>query len=126
MALLVADAFGLCECDGALEDVQGGAGVAARERDEVVEGIVGERDPALRSEAPGESSLLVGQRTTVLRLGDTGPQVAAIQRVLRVRVTGVFDERTRAAVKEAQAMAGLASTGVVASRTWSLFDRLTA
>jgi peptidoglycan hydrolase-like protein with peptidoglycan-binding domain len=68
----------------------------------------------------------VGQRTTVLRLGDTGPQVAAVQRVLGVQVTGVFDERTRSAVKEAQAKAGLASTGVVASRTWTLFDRLSA
>jgi peptidoglycan hydrolase-like protein with peptidoglycan-binding domain len=66
----------------------------------------------------------VGQRTTVLRVGDTGPQVAAVQRVLGLRVTGVFDERTRQAVKAAQARAGLASTGVVASRTWSLFDRL--
>jgi len=65
-------------------------------------------------------------RTTVLRLGDTGPQVSAVQRVLGVRLTGVFDEWTRAAVKEAQARAGLASTGVVASRTWSLFDRLSA
>ncbi|MDC5697638.1 peptidoglycan-binding protein [Intrasporangium calvum] len=63
-------------------------------------------------------------RTTVLRLGDTGPEVSAIQRVLGVRVTGVFDESTRVAIKEAQAKAGLASTGVVASRTWSLFDRL--
>ncbi|WP_353509781.1 peptidoglycan-binding protein [Intrasporangium sp.] len=68
----------------------------------------------------------VGQRTTVLRHGDSGPRVAAVQRVLGVRVTGFFDERTRAAVKEAQARAGLASTGVVASRTWSLLDRLSA
>ncbi|HKX65712.1 MAG TPA: peptidoglycan-binding protein [Intrasporangium sp.] len=68
----------------------------------------------------------VGQRMTVLRLGDNGPQVVAVQRLLGVRATGVFDERTRAAVKEAQARAGLASTGVVASRTWSLFDRLSA
>ncbi len=68
----------------------------------------------------------VGQRSTVLRVGDTGPQVAAVQRVLGVRITGVFDERTREAVKQAQARAGLASTGVVASRTWSLFDRLSA
>jgi peptidoglycan hydrolase-like protein with peptidoglycan-binding domain len=68
----------------------------------------------------------VGQRTTVLRVGDTGPQVAAVQRVLGVRITGVFDQRTREAVKQAQAGAGLASTGVVASRTWSLFDRLSA
>lgn len=67
-----------------------------------------------------------GQRTTVLRLGDTGAQVAAVQRVLGVPMTGVFDEATRQAVKRAQARAGLASTGVVASRTWSLFDRLSA
>ena len=49
-----------------------------------------------------------------------------MQRVLGVRATGVFDRVTRDAVKAAQAGAGLASTGVVASRTWSLFDRLSA
>jgi peptidoglycan hydrolase-like protein with peptidoglycan-binding domain len=65
-------------------------------------------------------------RSTVLREGDAGPQVAAVQRLLGVRVTGVFDRVTRDAVKAAQAGAGLASTGVVASRTWSLFDRLSA
>ena len=51
---------------------------------------------------------------------------AAVQRLLGVRVTGVFDRVTRDSVKQAQAGAGLASTGVVASRTWSLFDRLSA
>lgn len=65
-------------------------------------------------------------RSTVLREGDAGPQVVAVQRLLGVRVTGVFDRVTRDAVKAAQAGAGLASTGVVASRTWSLFDRLSA
>ena len=65
-------------------------------------------------------------RSTVLREGDTGPQVVAVQRLLGVRVTGVFDRITRDAVKAAQAGGGLASTGVVASRTWSLFDRLSA
>jgi peptidoglycan hydrolase-like protein with peptidoglycan-binding domain len=39
-------------------------------------------------------------------------------------VTGVFDSATRDAVKAAQARGGLASTGVVASRTWALFDGL--
>ena len=68
----------------------------------------------------------VGERTTVLRTGDTGPSVVAIQRLLGVRATGVFDVATRDAVKQAQSRAGLASTGVVASRTWSLFDRLSA
>ena len=50
----------------------------------------------------------------------------AVQRLLGVNQTGVFDLATREAVKVAQARAGLASTGVVASRTWSLFDRLSA
>ena len=68
----------------------------------------------------------VADRSTVLRSGDTGPQVIAVQRLLGVRQTGVFDLATREAVKSAQARAGLASTGVVASRTWSLFDRLSA
>jgi peptidoglycan hydrolase-like protein with peptidoglycan-binding domain len=68
----------------------------------------------------------VADRSTVLRAGDTGPQVVAVQRLLGVRQTGVFDLATREAVKSAQARAGLASTGVVASRTWSLFDRLSA
>jgi peptidoglycan hydrolase-like protein with peptidoglycan-binding domain len=66
------------------------------------------------------------RRTTVLRVGDSGPAVLAVQRLLGVRETGVFDGATRDAVRTAQARAGLASTGVVASRTWSLFDRLSA
>ena len=65
-------------------------------------------------------------RTTVLRVGDNGPAVLAVQRLLGVSETGVFDGATRDAVRSAQARAGLASTGVVASRTWSLFDRLSA
>jgi len=68
----------------------------------------------------------VGSRSTVLRVGDRGPQVIAVQRLLGVPTTGVFDLATREAVKAAQARAGLASTGVVASRTWTLFDRLSA
>ena len=68
----------------------------------------------------------VADRSTVLRAGDAGPQVAAVQQLLGVRQTGVFDLETREAVKAAQSRAGLASTGVVASRTWSLFDRLSA
>lgn len=67
-----------------------------------------------------------GERTTVLRPGDSGPRVSAVQRLLHVPETGVYDEPTRQAVKAAQHRAGLASTGVVASRTWSLFDTLSA
>jgi peptidoglycan hydrolase-like protein with peptidoglycan-binding domain len=68
----------------------------------------------------------VGNRATVLRPGDSGPAVAEVQRVLGLPATGTYDAATRDAVKSAQARAGLASTGVVASRTWSLFDRLSA
>jgi peptidoglycan hydrolase-like protein with peptidoglycan-binding domain len=68
----------------------------------------------------------VSNRSTVLRVGDTGETVTTIQRLLGVAETGVYDPPTREAVKAAQARAGLASTGVVASRTWSLLDRLSA
>lgn len=68
----------------------------------------------------------VSRRTTVLRPGDSGPVVAQVQRLLGLAATGVYDDATREAVRRAQARAGLAGTGVVASRTWSLFDRLSA
>ncbi len=68
----------------------------------------------------------VGQRSTVLRMGDAGESVLQIQRLLGVEPTGVYDLATREAVRTAQGRAGLASTGVVASRTWSLFDVLSA
>jgi peptidoglycan hydrolase-like protein with peptidoglycan-binding domain len=68
----------------------------------------------------------VRDRTTVLRPGDTGARVLDVQRLLGVPMTGVYDEGTREAVKRAQARAGLASTGVIASRTWSMLDTLSA
>lgn len=82
--------------------------------------------PELWDVLEGRDFPFVADRSTVLRAGDSGPQVLAVQRLLGVRQTGVFDLATREAVKAAQARAGLASTGVVASRTWSLFDRLSA
>ena len=68
----------------------------------------------------------VADRSTVLRAGDAGPQVVAVQRLLGVRSDRGLRPGDARAVKAAQARAGLASTGVVASRTWSLFDRLSA
>lgn len=68
----------------------------------------------------------IAERATVLRPGDSGPAVSRVQRILGVPVTGWFDATTRDAVKRAQAEAGLASTGIIASRTWSLLDRLSA
>lgn len=63
-------------------------------------------------------------RTRVLRPGDTGEAVAQVQQVLGLAPSGTYDAQTVAAVKAAQQRAGLASTGIVASRTWQLFDRL--
>jgi hypothetical protein len=68
----------------------------------------------------------IEERATVLRPGDSGPAVARVQRILGVPATGRFDALTRDAVRKAQAEAGLASTGIIASRTWSLLDRLSA
>jgi peptidoglycan hydrolase-like protein with peptidoglycan-binding domain len=68
----------------------------------------------------------IGERATVLRPGDNGPAVTRVQRILGVPTTGWFDAATRDAVKQAQARAGLASTGIIASRTWSLLDQLSA
>ncbi|MEP7332331.1 MAG: peptidoglycan-binding protein [Terracoccus sp.] len=82
--------------------------------------------PALWDVLEARDFPFVRQRASVLRAGDSGPAVLAVQRVLGVATTGVYDVDTREAVKAAQSRAGLASTGVVASRTWSLFDRLSA
>ncbi len=68
----------------------------------------------------------LSRRTTVLRPGDSGPVVVQVQRLLGLSASGLYDDETREAVRRAQARAGLAGTGVVASRTWSLFDRLSA
>jgi hypothetical protein len=53
--------------DGALEDVEGLAGVAGGEPDEVLECVVGDRHAARRPEVAGQAALLVGERppTTV-------------------------------------------------------------
>ena len=61
-AVGVADVLGLGQRRRALEDVERRAGVAAGERDEVLEGVVGERDAAVGPERAGQPALLVGER----------------------------------------------------------------
>lgn len=69
--------------------------------------------------APTEAEL--GER--VLSAGSTGPDVRTLQAILQIRnytplkVTGVFDELTVAAVKGFQREAGLAPDGVVGPQT---------
>ena len=47
----------------------------------------------------------------VLRLGDTGPDVAALQELLKVEQTGTFDAATRKTVKKVQRSAGIKANG---------------
>ena len=52
-----------------------------------------------------------------LQLGSSGPAVKAVQRRLRVSVTGYYGERTAAAVRRFQRRRGLAVDGVVGPAT---------
>ncbi len=61
---------------------------------------------------------------TVLRLGSEGEAVEALQKALGLAVDGVYGESTAARVKEVQASARIARTGVVANLTWRAVDAL--
>jgi soluble lytic murein transglycosylase-like protein len=58
-----------------------------------------------------------GAASLVLRSGDRGAAVAAVQRRLGVAADGVFGPATRRAVKSFQRRRGLAADGIVGSRT---------
>lgn len=62
-------------------------------------------------------------RTAVLRYGDRGPRVRALQRLLGIKRTGVFDRRTRNAVRRIQRSARLRASGVVTARTMTAIKR---
>lgn len=76
-----------------------------------------EQPPAVLPDPPGVDQLTV-------RLGDIGPQVTEVQRLLRdghgvdTAVDGQFGPHTESAVKELQARAGLDADGVVGPQTW--------
>lgn len=59
-----------------------------------------------------------GPSPVVLRLGDRGPAVTALQRALGVQDDGAFGPGTDQAVRAFQASAGLPVDGVVGRRTW--------
>ncbi|MEA2320456.1 MAG: hypothetical protein QOD81_306 [Solirubrobacteraceae bacterium] len=61
-----------------------------------------------------------GGQTQLLRFGDVGPAVAAIQRQLTVAPDGIFGPITRGAVERFQRDHRLAQTGVVDARTWAV------
>ena len=60
-----------------------------------------------------------GGRTQLLRFGDVGPAVTAIQRQVGVAADGIFGPITRAGVERFQRDHGLGVSGVVDARTWA-------
>jgi peptidoglycan hydrolase-like protein with peptidoglycan-binding domain len=85
-----------------------------------VDGIVG---PETWAALPADPD------TPVLSQGSTGPEVAAVQRVLAEvsdedraedpgPADGVFGPRTEAAVRAYQAYRGLAADGIIGDQTW--------
>lgn len=62
-----------------------------------------------------------------LRIGDRGPSVSDLQRLLRrhghaVAIDGIFGQQTRTAVIGFQNSRGLAADGVVGPKTWAALD----
>jgi Meckel syndrome type 1 protein len=75
-----------------------------------------------RSDAALDTSSLAaatGGRTQLLRFGDVGPAVAAIQRQVGVASDGIFGPITRAAVERFQRVHSLSASGIVDARTWA-------
>src|SRR4051794_41940750 len=60
-----------------------------------------------------------GGRTQLLRFGDVGPAVAAVQARVGTAADGIFGPLTRAAVERFQRAHRLAPSGVVDARTWA-------
>jgi peptidoglycan hydrolase-like protein with peptidoglycan-binding domain len=59
----------------------------------------------------------------LLRIGDRGPRVAALQRALGVQADGIFGPRTRAAVRAFQRRHGLLVDGIVGPQTRAALAR---
>src|SRR4051812_7739844 len=60
-----------------------------------------------------------GGRTQLLRFGDVGPAVVAIQRQVGVAADGIFGPVTRGGVERFQRAHGLGVSGIVDARTWA-------
>ncbi len=56
---------------------------------------------------------------TLVKAGERGDDIAFLQRILGVRITGVADAATVAAIKRYQGGRKLATDGVVGPKTWS-------
>src|SRR6185312_6648517 len=60
-----------------------------------------------------------GGRTQLLKFGDVGPAVTAIQKQVGVTADGIFGPITRGGVERFQREHSLAITGLVDARTWA-------
>src|SRR4051794_30681980 len=61
-----------------------------------------------------------GGRTQLLRFGDVGPAVVAIQRQVGVDPDGIYGPITQGAVERFQRVHGLGVSGIVDARTWAV------
>ncbi|MEA2284974.1 MAG: hypothetical protein QOJ21_1017, partial [Solirubrobacteraceae bacterium] len=77
----------------------------------------GPTDPALDTSSLAAAT---GGQTELIRFGDVGPAVAAIQRQLTVAPDGIFGPITRGAVERFQRDHRLAQTGIIDARTWAV------
>jgi len=76
---------------------------------------------AATTEVVAPAPVKLGSRT--LRSGDSGDDVKALQKLLKVKRTGTFDKATRTAVKKVQRSAGLKANGVVTAKTLKAIKR---
>ena len=74
-------------------------------------------DPAAQPAAEPAPAAAPALGAWVLRFGDTGADVVALQALLEVAQTGTFDAATRKAVKKVQRAAGIKAHGVVGPKT---------
>jgi hypothetical protein len=83
-----------------------------------------------RVSAPAGASSLLRTLTTysgmVLRRGDTGPVVRAVQQAVGTAVDGTYGAATRTAVSSWQSRNGLTANGVVDAATWRALLRANA
>jgi putative cell wall-binding protein len=80
--------------------------------------VTGTVDPATWAALERTAYPLLAYRTTTLSKGSKGTAVKALQTALDITSDGIFGSGTQAAVKSAQAKAGLPATGVVDTATW--------
>ena len=74
--------------------------------------------PSAATPAPKPVNPFTRYRTTVLKVGATGPAVAALQHALRIGTDGQFGPLTRAAVMAYQQSKRLPMTGIVTTVIW--------